>query len=137
MRTCNNSSDIKATALALVDAGVDAIYLPTDNNIAANMNAVKEAASSKKVLIVCGEENMLKAGGHVTLSIDYYSLGYATGKMAAEILRKEKKPTDYKVVPVASSECTYAYSAINLASAGLEMSDALLAAHTWKNVDED
>ena len=135
--TCNGSSDISTVALALVGSGVDAIYIPTDNNIAANMNAVKEAAANRQVLIICGEENMLKSGGHVTLSIDYYSLGYATGKMAAEILKNEKKPTDYKVVPVASSECTYAYSALNLASSGLAMSAELLAAHDWKNVDEE
>ena len=136
IKTCSNSSDIKATALALADAGVDAIYLPTDNNIAANMNAVKEAAANKKVLVVCGEENMLKNGGHVTLSIDYYNLGLATGKMAAQILKGEKKATDFPVVPVASSECTFAYSATNLSSAGLSMSEELLSAHDWKNIDQ-
>lgn len=136
VKTCANSSDIKATASALVDLNVDAIYLPTDNNIAANMNAVKEAAASKGVLVVCGEENMLKSGGHVTLSIDYFNLGLATGKMAADILKGEKKTTDFPVVPVASTECTYAYSASNLTSAGLTMPEALLNAHTWKNIDE-
>ena len=136
IKTCSGPSDIKATALALADDNVDAIYLPTDNNIAANMNAVKEAAASKGILIVCGEENMLKQGGHVTLSIDYYNLGFATGKMAAEILKGEKKPTDFPVVPVASSECAYVYSPSNLASAGLTMPEALLNAHTWKNIDE-
>ena len=136
IKTCSNSSDIKATAEALVSEGVNAIYLPTDNNIAANMNAVKDAATNKKVLIVCGEENMVKGGGHVTLSIDYYNLGVATGKMAAQILKNEKKPTDFPVVPVASTECTYAYSASALATAGLAMSETLLAAHDWKNLDE-
>ena len=137
VKTCSNSSDIKATALALVDAGVDAIYVPTDNNIAANMNAVKEASSHKQVLVVCGEENMLKSGGHVTLSIDYYNLGLATGKMAASVLKGEKKATDYPVVPVASSECSYAYSASNLEAAGLEMPADLLNAHDWKNIDNE
>ena len=36
------------------------IYIPTDNNIAAHMGNVKDAANSKHVLIVCGEEGMLK-----------------------------------------------------------------------------
>ena len=134
--TVTGPGDIKATALALADSGVDAIYVPTDNNIAANMNAIKEAVANRKILVVCGEENMLKAGGHVTLSIDYYALGYSTGLMAAEILKGNKKPTDYKVVPVASSECSYVYSSSNLAAAGLEMSSAILSAHDWKNVDE-
>ena len=137
VRTCSNSSDIKATALALVDLNVDAIYVPTDNNIASNMNALKEAVANRQVLLVCGEENMLKSGGHVTLSIDYFGLGYTTGKMAAQILLGEKVPTDFPVVPVASSECSYAYSPSNLSSAGLTMSASLLAAHNWKNMDEE
>lgn len=136
IKTCNNSSDIKATALALVDAGCDAIYIPTDNNIAANMNAINDAATSgtRSVLVVCGEENMLKTGGHITLSIDYYNLGYATGKMAAQILKGDKKTTDFPVVPVAASECSYAYSSTNLQNAGMALPESMLNAHTWKDI---
>ena len=137
IKSCSNSSDIKTTAEALVADGVDAIYLPTDNNIAANMNAVKQAAISGHVLVVCGEENMLKEGGHVTLSIDYYQLGFTTGKMAAQILKGEKKATDFKVEPVPASDCTYAYSAKNLEAASLSMSESILAAHNWKNIDNE
>ena len=134
-KTCLNASDVQATAEALISENVDAIYLPTDNNIAKNINAVKEAASSKQVLIVCGEEGMLKDGGHVTLSIDYYSLGVTTGKMAAQILKGEKKPTDFPNQPVAAKDCSYAYSSKNLESAGLTMPDAMLAAHNWKDIN--
>ena len=58
VKTCQNTSDITSTALALVQENVDAIYIPTDNNIAANMNAVKSAADQAHVLVVCGEEGM-------------------------------------------------------------------------------
>ncbi len=133
--TCTGPSDIGATALALVQSGVDAIYLPTDNNIASNMNAVKTAVASSGVLVICGEEGMLSGGGHVTLSIDYFELGRTTGAMAAAILKGEKKPTDYPVVPVAASDCEYVYSSLNLADAGLSMPEALLSAHNWRNVD--
>lgn len=136
IKTCHNSSDIKATALALADANVDAIYVPTDNNIAANMNAIKDATTNKGILVVAGEENLVKNGAHVTLSIDYFGLGVATGKMAAQILSAEKKPTDFPVVPVASSECAYCFSEANLASAGLTMPEDLLEAHEWTNLDK-
>ena len=134
-KTCLSESDIKTTAEALVSEGVDAIYLPTDNNIAKNINSVKEAASSKNVLIVCGEEGMLKNGGHITLSIDYYSLGVTTGKMAAQILKKEKKPTDFPDKAVDVKDCTFALSSTNLAAAGLVMPEAMKNAHTWKDVN--
>ena len=135
IKTCSNSSDIKATAEALVADGVDAIYIPTDNNIAANMNAVKSAAISGHTLVVCGEENMLKSGGHITLSIDYYNLGYNTGVMAASILKGEKKTTDYPVVPVPASNCSYVMSSKNLTDCGLTMPESMLNAHQWKNVN--
>ena len=137
VKTCSNSSDIKATAEALVADKVDAIYLPTDNNIAANMNAVKEAVKNKNVLVVCGEENLLKEGGHITLSIDYYNLGLSTGKMAAQILKGEKKATDFKVEAVPASDCAYVYSSKNLTDAGLTMPDAMLKAHTWKDISAE
>lgn len=133
--TCANSSDIKTVAENLVANGVDAIYLPTDNNIAANMNAVKQAAISGHVLVVCGEENMLKEGGHITLSIDYYQLGFSAGRMAAQILSGNKKPTDFKVEPVPASNCAYVYSSQNLTDAGLTMLESMKSAHSWKDIN--
>ena len=135
VKTCSNSSDIKATAEALVADKVDAIYVPTDNNIAANMNAVKEAVKGKNVLVVAGEENILAEGGHVTLSIDYFQLGLSTGKMAAQILKGEKKATDFKVEPVPASDCSYVFSSKNLEDAGLTMPEAMKSAHTWKDTN--
>lgn len=135
VKTCTNSSDIKATAEALVAEGVDAIYLPTDNNIAANMNAVKQAAIAGGTLVVAGEEGMLEEGGHITLSIDYYNLGKNTGEMAASLIKNDTKPTDYKVVAVPASNCSYVFSSKNLADAGLSMPEAMKNAHEWKDVN--
>ena len=135
VKTCTNSSDIKATAEALVAEGVDAIYLPTDNNIAANMNAVKQAAIAGGTLVVAGEEGMLEEGGHITLSIDYYNLGKNTGEMAASLIKNDTKPTDYKVVAVPASNCSYVYSSKNLSDAGLSMPEAMKNAHEWKDVN--
>ena len=137
VKTCSNSSDIKATAEALVADGVDAIYIPTDNNIAANMNAVKQAVEAQNVLVVCGEEGILKEGGHVTLTINYYQLGLSTGKMAAQILKGEKKATDFPVVAVPASDCEYVYSTANMTAAGLTMPESLLSAHTWRDISAE
>ena len=135
IKTCTNSSDIKATAEALVADGVDAIYLPTDNNIAANVNAVKQAAYWGHTLIVCGEEGMLQEGGHVTLSIDYYALGQDAGQMAVSLIKNDAVPSDYKVVAVPASNCSYVYSSNNLTEAGLTMPEEMLNAHNWTNIN--
>ena len=135
VKTCSNSSDIKATAEALVAEGVDAIYLPTDNNIAANMNAVKQAAIAGNTLVVCGEEGMLAEGGHITLSIDYFNLGKSTGQMAASLIKNDTKPSDYKVEAVPASNCAYVFSSKNLTDAGLTMPEAMKNAHSWKDIN--
>lgn len=126
--TCTNASDISATAQALCNVeGMDAIYIPTDNNIAANTNAVKQEANAKGILVVTGEEGMLKAGGHVTLSINYTELGRRTGLMAASIIKKEKTAGEIPVGTMKKEECEYVYSSSNLAGSGITLPDSVIA----------
>lgn len=120
VKTVTGPADISATALALAsEAGMDAIYIPTDNNLAANMNAIKSAATSNHVLVVTGEEGMLSSGGHVTLSIDYKELGKKAGEMAVQIIKGEKRALDIPVTGMAADDCKYVYSSTNVAEAGI------------------
>ena len=66
----------------------DVIYVPTDNTVAENAAAIYNAMSPKKP-IIAGEEGICSGCGIATLSISYYELGVATGKMAAKILKGE------------------------------------------------
>ena len=126
-QTCTGPSDISATANALCATdGLDALYIPTDNNIAANTNAVKEAANANGVLIIAGEEGMVKSGGHVTLSIDYTELGKRTGKMAAQIIKGEKEAREIPVGTMSKEECEYVYSSANLAGSGITLPESVL-----------
>ena len=49
--------------------------------------------------VICGEEATCKGAGIATLTISYYDLGVATGKMAVKILKGEAKieemPVEY------------------------------------------
>lgn len=134
VKTCQNTADITSTATALVQEEVQAIFIPTDNNIAANMNAVKSAADQAHVLVMCGEEGMIKSGGHVTLSINYKDLGKQTGTMAGDILLKNKTIKESPVRYMTSNECTYVLSSANLADAGITVPDSVMSAHTWSDV---
>ncbi|MBR7162603.1 MAG: ABC transporter substrate-binding protein [Clostridia bacterium] len=76
-KSVTDSNAIKnvMTTIAL-DETIDGIYIPTDNNLAANVaNIHAENKSGNKLPIVCGEEGMNKACGVATYSIDYYELG--------------------------------------------------------------
>lgn len=126
-QTVTGPGDINTVALALAsEEGIDAIYVPTDNNIAANMNAVKEAANSKHVLVVAGEEGMLTTGGHITLSIDYKELGKRTGEVAAQILKGEKNVYEVPVMTMSKEDCKFVYSSANLAASGINLPQSVL-----------
>ena len=87
VKTVSEAIEISAATTALIQTeGVQAIYLPTDNLIAANVPAVAAVADELKVPTICGESGMILGGGTITYSINYKSLGYLTGEMAAKIL---------------------------------------------------
>lgn len=125
-KTVTGPSDISATASALAsEDGIDAIYVPTDNTIAANTDAIKTAVKGKGILVVCGEESMLKGCGHITLSINYTELGKRTGKMAASILKGEKQAKDIPVTTMSKDECDMVMSSINIADANVAIPDSI------------
>ena len=100
--TFSDSNDVASVTKSACDSN-DVIYIPTDNTAASCTEAINNVATTAKVPIVTGEENMCKGCGIATLSIDYYELGVTTGKMAAKILNGEdisKMPIEYYENPV-------------------------------------
>ena len=78
-------------------ASSDVIYIPTDNTAASCAEAIRNVVETEKVPAVVGEEGICSGCGVATLSISYYDLGVATGKMAYEIL---VKGADIATMPV-------------------------------------
>ena len=71
-----------------------AVYVPSDNTVAQNDQIVGMICTEKKVPVYTSY------GGTVcyaSLAIDYYQLGYETGKMAAEILLGTKQVSDIQI----------------------------------------
>ena len=66
----------------------DVLYVPTDNTVANNTGIVDNICHGK-VPVFAGEEGICAGCGVATLSISYYDLGVATGKMAVKILTGE------------------------------------------------
>ena len=127
-KTVSSPAEISAAANALAsEEGMDAMYIPTDNRIAANMNAIKDACNANHVLSICGEFGEVETGGHISYSFDYKMLGKATGKMAAQILKGEKEAKDLPVLYLNAEQCEIRYSSANLAGSGIELPADLVA----------
>ena len=65
----------------------DVLYIPTDNTAASCTDTIRPILLQAKKAAVVGEEGICKGCGVATLSINYYELGYQTGKQAVDILK--------------------------------------------------
>lgn len=102
--TVSNSNEIQTVVESMVGK-VDAIYIPTDNMIAAGMSTVSMVATENKIPCIVGESGMVDNGGLATYGIDYYNLGKMTAKMAAKILKGEASPEDMPIEYLDASKC--------------------------------
>ena len=91
----SDSNDI-ATIVTKAAQECDALYIPTDNTAASNTEIINNICDPAGIPIIAGEEGICKGCGIATLSIDYYDLGYATGKMGVKILQGE----DISTMPI-------------------------------------
>lgn len=84
----SDSNDLSSIATKAASEN-DVLYVPTDNTAAANAELVNNICQPAGVPVVAGEEGICAGCGVATLSISYYDLGVATGKMAAKVLKGE------------------------------------------------
>lgn len=75
---------------------IDALYAPTDNNVAASYSLVGNLCVTNNIPIIGAEPAVVEQGGLVSKGIDYYELGKMAGYKAAEIL-DGAKPADIKI----------------------------------------
>ena len=92
----NDTNDVSNIAAQAAKEN-DALYVPTDNTAASCANAIYNAMGENKKPLIAGEAGICSGCGIATLSIDYFDLGYATGKMAAKILKGEAKISEMPI----------------------------------------
>ena len=92
----SDSNDL-ATITTNAATNSDVIYIPTDNTAAANTEIINNICQPEKVPVIAGEEGICSGCGVATLSISYYDLGVATGKMAVKALTGEANISEMPV----------------------------------------
>ena len=116
----SDSNDLSSVCQKAADEN-DALYVPTDNTVAANTGIVDGICRPAKKPVFAGEEGICSGCGVATLSISYYDLGYATGKMAVKILTGE---ADISTMPVEyAPQVTKKYNAANCETLGVTVPD--------------
>ena len=115
-----DTNDVASVTQKACDSS-DVIYIPTDNTAASNTEAIANVVLPAGVPVIAGEEGICQGCGVATLSISYYDLGYATGKMAVKILTGE---ADISTMPVEyAPQVTKKYNAANCEALGVTVPD--------------
>ncbi|MGN0771979.1 MAG: ABC transporter substrate-binding protein [Christensenellales bacterium] len=97
--TINDATEIASAMGRAYSAGVECLYIPTDNILATAAASVHSAnvSGNYNIPIVGGEGGINDACGVVTYSVDYYELGRVAAKMAFDILVNGKNPAEMPV----------------------------------------
>ncbi|CEA07130.1 ABC transporter substrate binding protein [Arthrobacter saudimassiliensis] len=94
LATVSNSAEVQQATESL---DVDALYIPTDNNVVSALQTVIQIAEAKQLPVVVGEGDSVENGGVATYGLDYESLGYQTGLMALKVLEDGADPAEMPV----------------------------------------
>ena len=118
--TCEYYSFSDSNDLAAVVEGAaaacDLIYVPTDNTVAANTQIIDNICGPAGQPVIGGDGGICSGCTVATLCIEYYDLGYATGKMAAQVLTGE---ADISQLPIGYAEAFRVYNPEICAELGL------------------
>lgn len=112
--TFSETTELQAVTASMANE-CKAVYIPSDNTVAANDTIVGTICTEKNVPIYTSY------GGSVcyaSLAIDYYRLGYETGLMAADILLEGKSPAEIEIRTLTP---TVTYNAELCALLGIEV----------------
>lgn len=123
--TVADSNEIQAVLTSAVGE-CDAVYIPTDNTMANNMEIVKNITLDAGVPSFGGAEQMCAEGALATLSISYYDLGVKAAEMAYDILVNGANPAEMPVAFV-SEGITPKYNAEIAAALGVTVPEGMTA----------
>lgn len=112
--TFSETTELQTVTTSMAN-NVKAVYVPSDNTVAANDTIVGTICTEKNVPIYTSYGG---AVCYASLSIDYYQLGYETGLMAAQILLEGKAPSD---IEIATLTPTVTYNEDLCAQLGIEV----------------
>ena len=91
--TFSETTELQALTTSMASE-VKAVYIPSDNTVAANDSVVGTICTEKNVPVYTSYGGAIC---YASLAIDYYQLGYETGLMAAQILLDGKAPADIAI----------------------------------------
>jgi len=99
----SSTADIPLAADSLLEQ-VDCLNNLTDNTVVASLPLILSKANAKNIPVFGSEIEQVKIGCLAAMGLDYVDLGKQTGRMAAEVLKGEKKASElnFEVIETAA-----------------------------------
>ena len=99
----SSTADIPLAADSLLEQ-VDCLNNLTDNTVVASLPLILSKANAKNIPVFGSEIEQVKIGCLAAMGLDYVDLGKQTGRMAAEVLKGEKKASElnFEVIEAAA-----------------------------------
>ncbi len=89
----STTADVPLAADSLLEKA-DCITNLTDNTVVASLPVILDKAAKKNIPVFGSEIEQVKIGCLAAMGLDYVALGRQTGKMAAAVLKGEKKASE-------------------------------------------
>lgn len=94
-KSATDANGVTSAAQSLVGEA-DVIYIPKDNLVVSNLEAVAIVAQENKIPLFVGEGDSVEraGGGFLGYGFKYFDLGYQTAEMAIKVLEEGVSPAD-------------------------------------------
>lgn len=105
-KTGTNATEVSQAADALIAAGVDAIFTPTDNTVMSAELSIYDKLADAGIPHYTGADSFALNGAFLGFGINYADLGSETADMVANILVNGQDPASYAVVTLGNGIAT-------------------------------
>ena len=98
-KAITNGTELLAAA-NIISKEIDIYYATQDNTVASYFAALLDVLNKVKVPVFATNDVYSNAGAFISQGTTDYGIGYRSGEIAAEILLKGKKPSDFPIETV-------------------------------------
>ena len=98
-KAITNGTELLAAA-NIISKEIDIYYATQDNTVASYFAALLDVLNKVKVPVFATNDVYSNAGAFISQGTTDYGIGYRSGEIAAEILLKGKKPSDFPIEAV-------------------------------------
>lgn len=107
------------TAAASLAGQADAVYIAIDGRMQTHFSAIAAVLTAAGIPIVGSDDDMVRRGAVLSVSEDYYRMGFAAGKAAAKLLSRRAVPQNLPIIRQTDPDLVVNMAALSRLQLGL------------------